>query len=78
MIFLLLNWAEEEAIKVKSTPVRLEIVNHITNDLNRNMSEEVNVNDCKIFPVAHHFVCNDILHFTSRKHTSPICGKVVS
>ena len=42
------------------------------------MSEEVNVKSHKIFPVAHQFLCSDVFLYMSRKHTNPICGKVVS
>ena len=42
------------------------------------MSEEVNVKARKILPMAHQFLSNDILLFTSRKHTDLIFGKVVS
>ena len=40
---------EEEATKVKRTPVHLEIANHIIKYLNRNISEEVNFNTYKSF-----------------------------
>ena len=72
------NKAVEEAAKFKRTPVRLEILNHIINYPNINMSEEVNVKSRKSLPVAHQFVCNDILPCTSRKDTNPSCIKVVS
>ena len=74
---LFCNKAEEEAIKVKCTPVRLEILIQIINSLNRNMSEEVNFKAIKSFPVAHQFVCKDIFPCASRKHTNLLCGKVV-
>ena len=55
-LFSFLYKAEEEAIKVKSTPMHLEIPNHIINDLNINISEEVNAKACKSLPVSNQFV----------------------
>ena len=76
--FFLLKNSEEEVIKVKYKPVRLEILIHIIYSLKRNMSEEVIVKPHKSLPVDHKFVCNDILPCVSRKHMNQICGKVVS
>ena len=58
--------------------MHLEIPNNIINYININMSEEVNVKARKILPMAHQFLSNDILLFTSRKHTDLVFGKVVS
>ena len=76
--FFFCNMAKEEAIKAKRTPVWLERPNHIIDYININMIKEFNIKARKSLPVAHHFVWNDILPFTSRKHTNPICGKFVS
>ena len=47
--FFIYKMAEEEAIKVKRTPVHLEIINHSINPLNINVIEGVNVKSQKIF-----------------------------
>ena len=75
--FLKKNY-EEEATKYKRTSMHIEILNHIINSLNRNMSEEVNDKARKISPVAHQFVCNYIFPCTPRKHMNSLCGKIVS
>ena len=76
--FIFYNNPEEEAIKFKRTPVRLEIVNHIFIYLNINISEEVNVKARKSLLVAHHFLYNYVFSCKSRKYTNSLCGKVVS
>ena len=76
--FFFYRKAEEEGTKAKHAPARIEILNHNINYLNTNMSEEVNAKARNSLLVDHKFVCNDISPCTSRKHTNPLCGKVVS
>ena len=78
MFFFFYKKAKGEVIKSKRTPVRLEILNHITNYLNISINKEVNFKARNIFIVDNQFVWNNIFLPTSRKHTNPICGKVVS
>ena len=65
--------AEEEAIKVKRTHVRLETINHNIYSLNINMSEKVYVKARKSFSVSHQFVWNNIFPWISIKYTKPGC-----
>ena len=65
-------------IKANRTPMRLEIINHIINFLNRNISEDGNVKSHKSWPVDNQFVCNNTLLCMSIKNMNPICGEVVS
>ena len=69
---------EEESIKVKWIPVRIEILNHIIVSLNINISEEFNPKARKILIVSHQFVSNNIFLLMSRKYTNPLCGNIVS
>ena len=54
-----------------------EILNHLIRYLNRNISEEFNVNSIKNFLVVFQFVYNYIFLHSSRKHTYPLCVKVI-
>ena len=70
LIFHFYKNAEEEAIKVKRTPVHPEFLNNIINFCNRNVSEEVNFKAWKNLILAHQFLWNDIFPCNSRKRAT--------
>ena len=55
LLFFFYKKAEEEGIQFKHTPVCIEMLKHIINYINRNMSEEVNVDTHKSLLVDNRF-----------------------